>query len=580
MYKKFRRGLLIGFFILIVLWPIYHLNIFSRIENWSYDLRQYLTLSDKMEDIIIIGIDDPSVDELGRWPWDRRIFAEAMDNLLLADPKVVGIDVLFTEGSSERSQDQALHNAIENKNVVLAGYVSKQNDRLDSVSPFYLKPINLFTNPNGHINVILDNDGVLRRFTTDIILTGESIPSFDMQVLKYGDIQIPKVRGISNNDSLYFRYSKEPNTIPQISFWKIYKNQFNPEDIKDKIVLIGSMTAGIQDQYFTPVGGPMFGVEYHAQVINALMKGQTLIPFTSSGAIITLFGVLSSIIFSFIGWLAGLIVVFLIVVIYLIYAIYQFDSYLTIWPITYPIMILLASYLLNMGLEIWEAQREKRDTAKLLSRYVSPEVAKKLIKGGQALDLGGTRRSITVLFLDIRGFTSISEEKPPEEVVGILNSFFKTVNKVIFDYGGTLDKYMGDSVMAVFNAPLDMKDHEEQAVHAAVEIQKNIAAQGSEYQKTYGIEIKAGIGINSGDAVVGNIGTEERSDYTVIGDAVNIAARLEAKAEKDEILIGLAIKEKLSSHINVISKGLISLDGKKEPVEVYRVEWDSGGVKA
>jgi adenylate cyclase len=209
----------------------------------------------------------------------------------------------------------------------------------------------------------------------------------------------------------------------------------------------------------------------------------------------------------------------------------------------------------------------------LFSRYVSYEVAKKLTQGGQVLDLGGIRREITVLFLDIRGFTAISEARSPEEVVNILNSLFEIVNKVIFNHGGTLDKYIGDAVMAVFNAPLDMENHENQAVQVAVEIQRNIAEHAEEYEKLYGAEIGVGIGINSGEAVVGNIGTKERTDYTAIGDVVNIAARLEAKSEKGEILIGRSTKEKLSTQYGVDLKGLVNLDGKKEPIEVYRVEW-------
>jgi adenylate cyclase len=352
-----------------------------------------------------------------------------------------------------------------------------------------------------------------------------------------------------------------------------YNNEFNPKDITDKIVLIGSTTVGIQDQYYTPVGGPMYGVEFHAQVLNALIRRQVLVPFPLSGTIIPVFGILSGVIFSFCGWLIGLFIILFITIAYAVFAIYQFDALLTIWPITYPLFALYTAYFLNIGFKIWEAQRERSKTFRLFSRYVSYEVARKLAQGGQVLDLGGVRREITVLFLDIRGFTSIAETRSPEEVVSILNSIFKIVNKVIFDHGGTLDKYIGDAVMAVFNAPIDLENHEDQAVQVAVEIQRNISAHSEEYAKLYGAEIGVGIGINSGEAVVGNIGTEERMDYTAIGDVVNIAARLEANSDRGEILIGESTKEKLSILSGVVLKEIVNLDGKKEPVEVYRVEW-------
>jgi adenylate cyclase len=568
-----KRGFIIGCFVSLIVWSLYHFQIFKDIENRTYDLRQYLTLEEKIEDIIIVGIDDTSLAKLGRWPWDRDIHAQAIENILSAHPKVVGVDVLFTESSLDSAQDQALQKAINKKNVVLAGYVSMQNTSPDSTSPVYLKPIELFSNPNGHINVIPDKDGILRKAITDIRLTGNNIPSFDMQVLKKGNIPMPMSERVSNNGEFFVKYSNEPNTIPEISFWKIYNNQFDSKDIFGKVVLIGSTTVGIQDHYHTPVGGPMFGVEFHAQVLNSLVKGQELVPFPLSGTIIVMFGILSGIFFSYCGWLIGLIFVLLLTIAYLAFAIYQFDALLYIWPITYPFLGLYISYLFNVGFKIWEAQNEKNKTFRLFSRYVSYEVAKKLAHGGQVLDLGGVRREITVLFLDIRGFTSIAELKSPEEVVGILNSLFKIVNKVIFDHGGTLDKYIGDAVMAVFNAPLDIANHEEQAVQVAVEIQRRIAEHGKEYAKEYGADIGVGIGINSGEAVVGNIGTEERADYTAIGDVVNIAARLEAKAEKGEILIGKSTKEKLSTLSGVALKGSVNLDGKKELVEVYGIEW-------
>jgi adenylate cyclase len=321
----------------------------------------------------------------------------------------------------------------------------------------------------------------------------------------------------------------------------------------------------------------MYGVEFHAQVLNALIRGQTLVHLQTSGTAIAAFGILSGVIFSFCGWLIGLMLILLLTITYMAFAIYQFDVSLTIWPMVYPFLALYTAYLLNVGFKIWEAQRERNKTFRLFSRYVPHEVAKKLAQGGQALELGGIRREVTVLFLDIRGFTSIAEVKSPEEVVGILNSLFKIVNKVIFEYGGTLDKYMGDAAMAVFNAPLDVENHGNRAVQAAVEIQRSIAEHAEEFVKVYGAEIGVGIGINSGEAVVGNIGTKERTDYTVIGDAVNIAARLEAKSEKGEILIGRATKEKLPALFDIVFKGLVNLDGKKEPVEVYRVEWKQEG---
>ena len=216
---------------------------------------------------------------------------------------------------------------------------------------------------------------------------------------------------------------------------------------------------------------------------------------------------------------------------------------------------------------------KNRQTLKTLNQYVAPEVVDKLQKGGDFdVTLGGELREIAVLFIDIRGFTTLSEGLAPEAVVGILNEYLELVTKAIFDNGGTLDKYIGDAVMALFNAPFDLDDYAYRAVCTARDILAGEQALSERLMAKFGRTIDFGIGINLGEAVVGNIGCDFRKDYTAIGDTVNTASRIENNAQKNQVLISRALRDRLGYRIDATEIGPMPLKGKSKEVVVYQLD--------
>ena len=571
--KRLMRGLLLGLAAALLSCALLNYRLLGWVEDRTYDLRQFLTVDNKPGDIVIAGIDTESLERLGRWPWDREIHAQAIANLLAAGPQVVGIDVLFTEPSAAPVGDKALQEALAGgEKVVLAGYVLELN-MLQGKIEGERAVLPIFDSPVGHVNILPDRDGVLRRAAGAITVPGRTWFPFSFEVLDKGGLDVhPTARARLSHGFIMPKFSAEPGNVPVIPFWQIYENDFPREQINGKIVLIGSTTVGISDYYFTPVGGPMYGVEFHAQVITALHDGELLHEYARPLSLTAFFAFCSALVFSLTGWLTGLLLLVVLVCGYFLYTLFMFEFELTVWPVSYPFFAVSASYILNLGCKVWEERKERNKNFNLFSRYVPLEVAKEMAAAKETLvGLGGQRKEITVLFLDMRGFTALTERMQPQLIVEMLNNLFAIAAAAIFRHGGILDKYIGDAVMAVFNAPRDLPDHAAQAVRTAIEIQESLRAQMAGMKDRFGAAIEVGIGICSGEAIVGNIGTAERLEYTAVGDVVNVAARLEQKAPPGAILLAASTKEKLHGNFPLILEGFISVKGRSQTVEVYRI---------
>lgn len=219
-----------------------------------------------------------------------------------------------------------------------------------------------------------------------------------------------------------------------------------------------------------------------------------------------------------------------------------------------------------------QEQDARERVTRLFGRYVASQVVDEILKIGEDnLKLGGARRQVSIMFVDIRGFTRMSEKLPPEEVVEMLNRYFYVVTRCIFEKQGTIDKFMGDAVVAVFNAPLFLPDHSFQAVEAARAIHRESQSLRDWARDRWGFDLRMGIGINTGEVIAGNIGTDNRMEYTVIGDAVNLAARLESIAGPGQILISETVSREIHGRVLYGVVGEVTLKGKEKPVKVYRV---------
>ena len=354
----------------------------------------------------------------------------------------------------------------------------------------------------------------------------------------------------------------------------VFEDIYNGEE-KFPIKDVGAYAAGMMDAYFVPVdrGTQMYGVEIHANVIQALLEGKTLValPKIADALLAAIIAVLLVLICEKLSVVKVVLVCVAAAIVKLGAGFLLFNAGYTSNVLVVPVMSILIG-IYYIGLHYYKARAAKKSIEKAFSKYVAPQVVDEIAKDGSyELKLGGENRDVAVLFVDIRGFTPLSESLEPEQVVDILNGYLELTTRCIFRHGGTLDKFIGDATMAVFNSPFDTEDYEYKAVLTAWDIVQGGNRIEKEYLKRYGKHVGFGVGVNCGPAVVGNIGCDFRMDYTAIGDTVNTAARLEANAPRGTVYISEFVYEKVKDCITVEEVGEIPLKGKSKGVFVYSV---------
>jgi adenylate cyclase len=568
---------------------------FAAIENYMQDTFLQSSKLDSRADmrIAIIGIDGKSLEELGRWQdWKRNYYADMINILAKGEPAAIGVDIFFSERGEDEQYDKALTEAVKNaKNVVLAAYGDFGNRLVQDVSSQAWKAVDLEApfdelaevSSFGSVNVVPDqDDNVVRSFLNTIQYGNKKIDSFDSllyhEYLRNTRQSVQRTTAPKDYDgSTYIDYIARPGKeFEVVPFYQVLNGEVPPDYFKDRIVLIGPYAAAVaDDSYLTPMDRQvkMYGVEIHANIVQNFLSNtfkvhapdwiNLLILIAFAGAGFALFKVL--------GPLKSAIAVIVIIVAYIFTAQFVYGIGI-ILSLFYPIFILVMTYLTILIFRYMQELMERRRITGIFSRYVAPQVVKEIIKNGEdGLKLGGLRREITTLFVDIRGFTTMSEKCQPEEVVEILNAYLNLCAESIFKFGGTLDKFIGDASMAIFNAPLSLEDHPFKAVQTAWEMKQGSEVLRTELEKKFGRSVQFGIGINTGFAVVGNIGSKARMDYTAIGDTVNTAARLESNARPGQILLSQATYELVRDRVIAEPLGEIKVKGKEQGISVYQL---------
>ncbi|TES94496.1 MAG: adenylate/guanylate cyclase domain-containing protein [Candidatus Cloacimonadota bacterium] len=443
----------------------------------------------------------------------------------------------------------------------------------------------------GVVNTDSDIDGLIRKIPLFYKYRNETYPSFSFIIFLHSlRLDAKKIKIIPNKYVSIGKYripvDKEvrmlinflgrPFSFRYISFYDVLTKRVGSGFFKGKIVLIGSSAVALSDLKPTPVSRNLMpGAEIHANGLYTLMnKGFINYP----GIPVTLLLILTlSIITSYLAsklkpWLS-LILIIIVFIGFLFTCDILFDIK-NIWlEIIRPSYALVFTYLVAIGYRYAISERSKRELRKMFDRYVSKEVVEKIISNPLQLKLGGERIDITVLFSDIRGFTSMSESMQPEAVVSILNDYLTTMTDIILGCGGTIDKFIGDAIMAVFGAPVPYEDHTYRAAKAAVEMRKALKKLWEKWEMEGKHTFDIGIGISSGEAIVGNIGSERRTEYTAIGDIVNLGARIEPlnKEFNTHILITESVYERIASKVETIEIGEIHVRGKKQKVRLYEL---------
>ncbi len=585
--KKWSLIIHISLFLLIAL-----LMFFNTFETLDCRFQDFLYQENKSAstDIIIVAIDDESLEALGRWPWPRDYHGELIRLIGEGQPLVIGYDIIFAEESAEEGEDDYLINAVRGAgNVVFPVYGVFD----ESASRGTLQAVNL-TRPfegldnaadSGHINTIMDNDGIVRKTIQNFSYNGEKVESFSWKLYKHYEEKF----GVSQMESkdipldywqrTSIRFSGKPYSYEMIPFHRILNEEVPGEYFRDKIVLIGPTAIGLADDYyFTPMAPqvPMYGVEIHANIIQQFIdkKFWTVIPLLAQYAIMLGLGVSGY--FTFEKFKPGIGVFVLIGIAGLFLLTVKSASSGNngyIMSFLYPIGFIGLQYVAVLGEKFISEQLEKKRVTDVFGKYVAPQIVGKILEEGEeGLQLGGSRRDITVLFVDIRGFTPLSEAAQPEEVVSILNDYLTLCAESIFAYGGTLDKYIGDAAMAIYNAPLDLDNHQLRAVQTAWAMHEGAQPLQKKLEEKFGKVIQFGVGIHTGSAIVGNIGANFRMDYTAIGDTVNTAARIEANSKPGQVLISQEVYNRVKDFVEVTDIGPIQVKGKAQALQVYQVD--------
>lgn len=549
--------------------------------------------------IKIIAIDDETLREYGPFgTWSRGVYADII-NTLGEYPAAVAMDIMVF-GDMDSEGDKALSEACRNSGRVVAGsyisytsaYKTDENGK-PYIDRFHIEqieqPIVAADCITGFVNASPDDDGIVRSAFLTVSapeLYGDE--SFGSLAAETYYLYCKNTGTAANNPTLddngrmWISYAGRPGDYEHISMSSLLDGSVDPRIFTDCIVLVGAYASGLQDQFSVPNSSDqMFGVEIHANIIQGLLDGKCPVPANRvlSALAAAAAAVLAYLISKYSKVKISTPIIIVMTAAYIAAGVMLNGSGLTV-PILYAPLFMVICYLVNLGRKYAEEAIEKRKITAAFKKYVAPQVVEEIAKSGSYhIKLGGENRHIAVLFVDIRGFTPMSESLEPEQVVDILNSYLNLTTNSIFANGGTLDKFIGDATMAVFNAPFDLDDYIFRAVKTAWDIVSGGNAIESTFMEKYGKSVSFGVGVNCGNAVVGNIGCDFRMDYTAIGDTVNTAARLESNAKRGQVLISQAVYDEVKDRITAEPIGEIPLKGKSKGVFVYSLTGITGEIK-
>ncbi|MFB3925327.1 MAG: CHASE2 domain-containing protein [Syntrophales bacterium] len=452
----------------------------------------------------------------------------------------------------------------------------------------------------GYFNAFPDSDGVLRWAPLVIRFQDDFYPSLALSVLlqymdwpmlalnlgdtgvegiRMGDIDIPT----DESGRMLINYLGPAKTFPHYSISDIIHGRLDPELIRDKIVLVGATATGIYDLRTTPYSAVYPGVEVHANVIDNIIHSDFIRRPGWTGLLdilaIISFGLIIGVALPRTGALQGFFLSFAVLTAFVFGNVYVFSHH-NLWiDLVYPALTIIVVYT---GVTVYKYITEERERKKIRNAfqyYLTSSVINEMLKDPSKLKLGGEKKDLTVLFSDIRGFTTISEKLSPEELVQLLNEYLTAMTNVVFKYDGLLDKYMGDAIMAVFGAPLSQIDHAARACRTGLDMMKELRGFQKKWSEEGKPVLNIGIGINSGEMVVGNMGSEMRFDYTVMGDSVNLGSRLEGinKEYGTNIVISEFTHDKIQGAFICRELDSVRVKGKKFPVRIYELLAEEDG---
>ena len=645
--KQLTRYGLYGFAIFASLLPLFNpFNIFTNLQNYSFDTFQQLFPRKVYEDdpVVIVDIDDHSLELVGQWPWSRTTLARLTDQTYAA--AALGFDIVFAEPDRTNPRnlinqfpdnlalkqqvellpdnDEVFARAIANHGTVVLGVAVNNAEETTEFAKAKFGLVTQGDNPNQFLptytglrsNIqmleegaaglgtmsIGNNDSVVRSLPTFDRVGDTVIPSLGLELarvaigastfqikasnasseeafgaqtginnIKLGPLTMP-----TTPDGQSWIYFAPTADLVTVSAWDVLSGSINPDFFSGKVVLVGTSAAGLFDLRSTPIEKNIPGVTVIGQFVQQIFANEFLQrPDWLFGAEF-IAGLVLSILITFmiqtLGPIGGLTVLGIGSSGIIGGSWYFFKSKLFLVDPISPLVIILTVYIAVTFFNFLFTELERGRVRGAFAQYMSPEMVNRLAESNESLKLGGERKDMTMLFSDIRGFTKISEQykKDPEALTELINRLLTTLSNEILECEGTIDKYMGDCIMAFWNAPASQENHAELAIQAGVKMRKALKELNDELVDEGKHAMEIGIGINTGNCIVGNMGSDKRFDYTVLGDAVNLAARLEGQSGSYgvNIVLGEETAKQIPDY-KLIELDLIAVKGKTEPVRIY-----------
>jgi adenylate cyclase len=630
---KIVAGFLLGLVSGVLVWVLANFvlpELFYSFEARTYDNRVITKIQDvpaqSIDEIVIIDIDGRSESELGRFQqWPRTYYPRIINFLNQGGAAAIGLDIIFVRDSRDPEADAAFVEATRAAGNVFNALYFEEEDSLNWRYRMYTEPegfrwerfaylfpeeitrhfrqeerignefIELLNASHalGHVNFEGDVDGVVRKihlfsnfndhsypalaFKMFLDLVGVDSMEFNLgeDITLYSEGEKIQQIPIDGQGNMLINYVGGFKTFRYISFYDVLEQRLPAEYFQNKIVLVGTSLPGLFDLRSAPFNPNFPGVEIHANILYTLLSGRFVIHMDAGTTLLML---------ALIGAVIGLIIVFLpplwsIIVIVVAGAAHMLIAYSVfldsnLWiPIVTPVITLIITFATVYLYKYITEERGKKFIKDTFSYFVTQSVVEELLANPDKIKLGGEKKECTVFFSDVAGFTTIAEQLTPEALVRLLNDYLTEMTNIVFKYDGMLDKYEGDAIMAVFGAPISHPDHAYKACAAALEMQEQLVKLRELWGKQGRPQLHARCGINSGQMVVGNMGSEDRFDYTVMGDAVNLGARLEPanKQYRTKIMIGEQTRKLAGDLIIVRGLDLLRVKGKTEPVKVYEL---------
>ncbi|PRM90321.1 adenylate/guanylate cyclase domain-containing protein [Aliarcobacter cryaerophilus] len=584
--------------------------------------------------VVIIDIDDSSIKEFGQWPWSRNILSKIIENLTNSNIAVVGMDIVFAEedrtSPSLIAKKLGIKKELENYDFefaqvistspVILGYSFNIEDNNSSKNSPQIPAIFIEKNKNsdanylieafgttlnlpilqensyssGFFNIIPDESGVIRSVPLLISYNDTLYPSLALEIVRaLNDTQKVFVNydenGVSNIQlgdfyiptdkfgRIFINYRGASKSFQYISAKDIYNNNFKAEEIEGKIALLGTSATGLYDLRATPYENVFPGVEVHANVIDNILQGDFLqkASYLDGVNIVSIF-VLTFFVFFLVSVTPFLLKPFVFLLFFSLYVVFSYQtlfSYGLILNIVFPMLSIVLAFVFSIIIDFFYNIKQEKAIKNKFASKVSKSVMDDILKNIDKNEFSAKNKEITIFFSDIRGFTQISEQLKAKELIEYLNAYMEPMSTIIIKNQGTIDKFIGDAIMAYWNAPIDVENHADMAVKASLEQLEALDELNRKFVKDKLPIIDIGIGLNTGEVIVGEMGSSLRSDYTVIGDAINLGSRVESlcKYYGSKLNITNFTKDKLKEKYIFRFLDFVRVKGKNQAVEIWQV---------